>query len=358
MPHQRPKSLLIIKLSAIGDVVHALPFLEVLRKNLPDTRIDWLVEEEAFGIIEGHPAIDRIVVSRRKSWQKGLMKGTKGAFAVFREVSGLLTELRAQDYDLVIDLQGLLKSGVLTGLSRGSRKIGMTGSREGGRIFLNERPVPVDYDQHAIDRYLRVAQYLGCAPVPWKGIIPIHGTQKERMDEILNADGLREAPLVAINPLARWPTKLWEPQRFASLADRVQDDLGCKIIFTGSVPDRPVIKAISDRMRTRSMNLAGDTDLKELAYLYSRCRALITTDTGPMHMAVAMGCPVVALFGPTAPWRTGPYGPGGHTVIRAGLECSPCFRKRCTDWVCMKEIRVAAVFEAVNETIKRSTTNT
>ncbi|MFH1242490.1 MAG: lipopolysaccharide heptosyltransferase II [Pseudomonadota bacterium] len=350
MQLQPPESILIVKLSAIGDVVHSLPFLEVLRKNFPDAKIDWLVEEDAFRIIDGHPAINRLIVSHRKSWQRGLMRGTKGPISVLREISLFLRSLRAQEYDLVIDLQGLLKSGVLAGLSLGRRKIGMSSSREGGWIFLNERPVPVDYDQHAIDRYLGLARYLGCDSAQWNGLIPILEREKERINQVLNREYLKEGPLIAINPMAKWRTKLWDPGRFASLADRLVDDLECEVIFTGSGQDRRVIEGIAQRMKRSPIILAGRTDLKELAHLYSRCRVLITTDTGPMHVAVAMGCPVVALFGPTSPWRTGPYGPG-QRVIRADVDCSPCFKKRCRNFICMKAITVEEVFDAVKETV-------
>ncbi|MCP4668524.1 MAG: lipopolysaccharide heptosyltransferase I, partial [Deltaproteobacteria bacterium] len=145
--NDEPSSILIIKLSAIGDVVHALPLLSVLRENYPRARIDWLVEEEAAQIIEGHPDLNRVIVSRRKSWLRRFMKCAEYS-NVAREVTGLLRNVRNFEYDLVIDLQGLFKSGILTGLSKGKRKIGMDGAREGGRFFLNERPVPVDYDQH------------------------------------------------------------------------------------------------------------------------------------------------------------------------------------------------------------------
>ena len=137
---------------------------------------------------------------------------------------------------------------------------------------------------------------------------------------------------------------------FAALADRLQYDLSCGIIFTGSENDKAAIEDISGMMKKRPVNLAGKTSLKELAYLYTRCKTLVTTDTGPMHIAAAMGCPVVALFGPTAPWRTGPYGQG-HKVIRAGIECSPCFKKKCEHMSCMKDITVESVFNAVENIV-------
>jgi 3-deoxy-D-manno-octulosonic-acid transferase/heptosyltransferase-1 len=259
--------------------------------------------------------------------------------------------VRAYSYDLVIDLQGLLKSGVLTGLSRGKRKIGLSGAREGGSIFLNERSIAVDYDKHAIDRYLRVAEFLHCRFTKWSGRIPISGFDRSRISEILQKRLVPNRPLVAINPMARWTTKLWDSERFANVADKIHEELSCDVVLTGSEKDKSVVEDISRRMRTRPINLAGFTNLKELAYLYSQCRALISTDTGPMHVAAAMGCRVIALFGPTAPWRTGPYG-RQHRVIRSELDCAPCFSRKCEHVTCMKRIAEDDVYEAVKQILK------
>ena len=340
-----------MKLSAIGDVVHSLPLLEVLKGNFPTARIDWLVEEEASQVIEGHPAIDRLIVSRRKQWQKRLLN-LSGFPSMIREVVRFIGEVRSRDYDLVIDLQGLFKSGVLTGISKGKRKIGMSGSREGAGLFLNERPIPVDYDQHAIERYLGVAKYLECDYIEWEGHIPVFESDMKNIDMVLGPAAARTRPLVAVNPIARWDTKLWDPKRFAELADRLTSELCSEIVFTGSGQDRAIVEGISGMMEKRPLNLAGRTTLKELAYLYSRCSALVTTDTGPMHIAAAMGCPVVALFGPTAPWRTGPYGEM-HEVIRSDIECCPCLKKSCEHMTCMKQITVECGFEAVKKILNR-----
>jgi heptosyltransferase-1 len=347
---ESPKSILIIRLSAIGDVVHTLPFLEVLRKNFPEARLDWVVEEESIQIIDAHKEIDNVIISRRKSWQKRLLKGPDRS-TVVKEIIQFLKELRSTKYDLVIDLQGLFKSAILTGLSRGKRKIGPSWGREGSQLFLTERPFFVDADNHAVDKYLQVAEYLGCERDSWKGHIPIRESDKRSIDKVLHGRGTKDQCLVAINPFAKWTTKLWEPERFAALGDRLQKELACDIVFTGSRQDRADIDKIMHRMNKRPANLAGQTSLKELAYLYSKCRLLVTTDTGPMHIAAAMGCPVVALFGPTAPWRTGPYGEG-HRVIREEIECSPCFKKTCDHLSCMKNITVDKVFETVKGQIK------
>jgi len=344
---EKPDSILIIKLSAIGDVIHTLPFLEVLRDNFPDARIDWLVEEEASQIIEGHEGIDRVIISHRKSWQTRVIKG-KDHVRVVKEVVRFLKELRSEEYDLVIDLQGLFKSGILTGLSKGKRKIGSTGSREGSSFFLTERPYPVDYNQHALDRYLKLIKHLKCDKDSWKGSIPIRDSDKRSIDKLIHENGIQDKRLVAINPMARWKTKLWDSERFAILANRIHKELSCTVIFTGGRDDRSRVVEIIDRMDEMPINLTGQTSLKELAYLYSRCRLMISTDTGPMHMAAAMDCPVVALFGPTAPWRTGPYGKG-HRVVRGEAECSPCFKKRCDHMTCMREITAERAFESVKQ---------
>jgi 3-deoxy-D-manno-octulosonic-acid transferase/heptosyltransferase-1 len=345
------KNILIIKLSSIGDVVHALPFLESLKKCYPGSKIDWLVEEEASQILSGHPAINRIIISGRKKWQRDILNLFK-IFRVFSEAAGFYRILRLSKYDIVIDLQGLFRSGFLTALSRGKRKIGMSGAREGASFFLKEPPVLVDYEQHAIDRYLKVAEYLGCNTDNPNGEIPVLKEDKKLTDSIFTSFS-EEKPVIAVNPMAKWKTKLWQADKFSKLADKLQKEMNCLIVFTGSANDRPLIEDIiknAGGRRDEIINLAGRTGLKELAYLYSRCSLLICTDTGPMHIAAAMGCSVVALFGPTAPLRTGPYG-NGHVVIRSGIDCSPCFKKECGNTKCMDDIAINAVFDAAGKII-------
>ena len=349
-------NILVIKLSAIGDLVHSLPFLEVLKKGYPKAEIDWVVEEGASDIILGHPYIHRVIVSRRKSWLKRLGGNGSERLTVFREVHRFLKELRSCRYDMIVDLQGILKSGVLVGLARGGRKIGMIGSREGASLFIREPAIRVDYNQHAIERTLAVAEFLGCDIRASKGRIPFTEKNSRRVDKLLQGKNLGRKWLVAINPIAKWDTKLWEAERFGLLAERLRENLDCDIAFTGGPEDRSVIEEIAKSMKEKPLNLAGCTGLKDLACFYTRCSLLVTTDTGPMHIAAAMGCPTVALFGPTAPWRTGPYGPG-HVVITGDVECRPCFRKRCNKMTCMKEISVSRVYDGVKEILERKKEN-
>ncbi len=339
-------NILIIKLSAIGDVVQTLPALEALKQRFPDSRITWVVEEAAAGILEGHPLIDRLLISQRKTWFNRLanpltfVSGMKGIIAFIRE-------LRRTRYDIAIDFQGLLKSGVLIGLARAFRKIGFDRTREYSSLFLNERLPAYDVEKHALERYLDVARYLGAVdPLP-ACTLPIDRERAAMEQRLKNTAPGR--PLVILNPVARWMTKLWPERNFARLADRLIRERKAVVVFTGSGADRDTVDRILSLMKEKgAFNWAGETTLKELAALSSLADVFITTDTGPMHLAAAAGARVVALFGPTAPWRTGPYGPS-HSVVRAGSECSPCFqRKRCErNVLCMTGITVEEVLRAV-----------
>jgi len=342
-----PERILMIKLSAIGDVIHTLPFLEVLKGRYPRARVDWLIEEDAAQIIEGHRLLDRVLISRRKAWQRALLRPGKQGAAI-QEILRFVSALRAREYDLVIDIQGLLKSGLMTGLARGRRKVGFSGGREGSSLFLTERPFPVNHEQHALDRYLQGARYLGCRTDGWTGEIPASSRDHETVNRWIQEMGLEEKRRIAVNPMAKWGTKLWDPKKFALLAIRIARELDGAVLFTGSLQDRPIIQKIMGATDIHAFNLAGRTTLKELACLFSRCHLTVTTDTGPMHVAAAMGCPVVAIFGPTSPLRTGPYGEG-HLVVREDMECSPCYRKRCDHLSCMQQITVDKVFDAVSE---------
>jgi len=340
--------ILFIKLSAIGDVVQTLPALEAIKKTRPDSEITWVVEEAAAGILEGHPLINRLLISRRKAWLRLL----RNPLTVIRGLGGIIRfvrELRSMRYDIAIDFQGLLKSGMLIGLARAKRKIGFDKTRELSYLFLNERLPAYDIEKHALERYLDVARYLGAKDPSSACSLPIErevSAVRNRIDE-LNPSGRL---LVVINPVARWKTKLWSEQSFAELADRLVEEKNALIIFTGSPDDRTVNERIISMMRMKggALNWAGETTLKELAALASIADHFITTDTGPMHLAAAAGAKVLALFGPTAPWRTGPYGPS-HVVVRKGIECSPCFKRTCDDNVrCMEGITVDDVLEKIN----------
>ena len=341
--------ILIVKLSAIGDVIHTLPSLNAIRKHYPDAHITWLVEEAASNLVVRHEALDRVIISKRKQWIKSVL--SPSCLKNIKEAYQFIKELRDTEYDLIIDFQGLLKSGVLIALARGKRKTGFDKGMEHmehSYIFLNERIPPVNMDNHALLRNLMLINTLGIKSKEIEYKIPISDHTRKFIDSILVRHRIKGPELlVAINPVAKWKTKLWDNRKFALLADRLIEKYNASVIFTGSQADRSTIDNIMSCMSQSAVNLAGETTLKTLAALYEKTKFLISTDTGPMHMAAAVGTPVIALSGPTAPWRTGPFG-SEHKILRSGIECSPCFKRQCGTIDCMKQISVEQVMDAVN----------
>lgn len=341
-------NILIVKLSAIGDVIHTLPAANAIRKHYPKAHITWLVEEAAYPLVANHPALDRVLLSERKHWIRN---------SAFGEIAGFIRQLRDTRYDLVLDFQSLLKSGVLTALARGKRKIGFDKGMEHAEcshIFFNERVPPVSMELHAMLRYMRLLAPLGIDSDHIEYRLPIQDRDRLRAESLLAEDTfhfpLSTSHLIAINPVAKWETKLWQNEKFAHLADSLTDKHQANIFFTGSPEDRQTVDDIQSQMKHASLNLAGRTNLTELAALYEKADVLISTDTGPMHLGAAVGIPVVALFGPTAPWRTGPFG-SGHRIIRSSQACSPCFKRKCPTMACMKEISAEQVLKAVENVI-------
>ncbi len=348
-------NILIVKLSAIGDVIHTLPALNAIRKHYPKAHITWLVEEAAYPLVANHPALDRVLLSKRKRWVTDL---------AFREIAGFIRQLRDTRYDIIIDFQSLLKSGVPVALARGKRKIGFDKGMEhaeSSHIFFNERIPPVSMELHAMLRYMRLLAPLEIESDHIEYRLPVQDIDRSRATSLLAQttshfplptphSPLPSSHLIAINPVAKWDTKLWQNEKFAQLADLLIDKHQASVFFTGASEDFKIIEDIQSKMTHTSLNFAGKTSLMELAALYEKADVLISTDTGPMHLGAAIGIPVVALFGPTAPWRTGPFGLG-HQIIRSYQACSPCFKRTCPTMKCMKEILPEQVLAAVEKVL-------
>ena len=347
-------NILIVKLSAIGDVIHTLPALNAIRNYYPDANITWLVEEDAAPLVIGHKALDRVIVSKRKRWLKALK--SLSLLSTIKEVHGFIKVLRDTRYDMILDFQALLKSGILIALARGQRKIGFGKGlehMEHSYMFLNERIPAIDMEIHALTRGMVLLNAIGIPTNEIEYKLPVSNDDCEKVDELMKRHDINGVKfLIAINPVAKWESKLWPKERFARLADMIIDEYDARIIFTGGSEDRHIIQDIMSAMKGRALNLAGHTTLKMLAALYKKTVLVISTDTGPMHLAAAMETPVVAIFGPTAPWRTGPYG-SGHRVVRADPECSPCFKRQCETIDCMHQISEDRVMAEVRSVMER-----
>src|SRR4030043_210588 len=331
-----PKKILVVKPSSLGDVVHSLPFLNALKERFPRAEIHWVIAKGFEDLLTGHPMVKRIWVINKDMWKK-----LSQIRSSFQEIRILLRELRKERYDIVIDLQGLLRSGVITRATGSPVRIGFEEAREGSRFFYTSK-IEGGKDIHAVDRYLKIAAFLGCDitevcfPLPLYDKPSAFSLQPSACGLPLSDD------YAVIVPGARWKTKRWSPEKFGELASL----LPIKTVIVGGRGDKSIAKEILSSSCSKSISLVGRTDLKSLIEIIRGARFIVSNDSGPMHIAAALGIPVFAIFGPTDPVRTGPYG-RGHTVIREEVSCSPCFRRACNDMKCMESLSVEKVYEII-----------
>jgi lipopolysaccharide heptosyltransferase II len=278
--------------------------------------------------------------------------GLRGNFwANLPQVPACIKQLRAADYDAVRDLQGLMKSSLFVLLARGRRKLGFRGGKEPlAALALNELLPPYDIERHALERYLDMLEPLGLRR-PEKveyGLAPGRGDLAAWRRRL----GGTTSKLVVLHPAAKWPTKLWPEAHWARLALALVKS-GARVVISGAVEDQASnqrITAMTGSIRG-VRDLSGQSTLPQLSALLSLADLVVSTDTGVMHLAAALDRPLVALFGPTAPNRTGPYGPG-HTVLFNPLPCRPCFKRACPDGACMRGLAPEAVMAAACERLQ------
>ncbi len=333
LPLRRPpEKILIIKPSALGDIVHTLPFLDTVKRCYPDAAVHWVVARGLHTFLEGHPLIDRLWIFDRQRWR---LAGNPAD--TIKEIAAFAMGLRHERFDVSVDLSGLLRSGLITLAAGAPYRLGFKGSDEGSFLFYSHR-IEGSMQLHAIDRYRGIAAAMGCPMGPVRYPLPPHDPQPPV------CRGL-PAEYVVMTPSAGKAANRWPAANFGRLAAR----LPLPTVLIGSRGDQPVADEVIRHADGRTVSLAGRTTLKELIPIIARARYMVTNDTGPMHIAAALGVPVFAVFGPANPRRTGPYGPG-HTVIREELACSPCYAwKPCRHWQCMTAITVERVARVIEE---------
>ncbi|MDY6842726.1 MAG: lipopolysaccharide heptosyltransferase I [Thermodesulfobacteriota bacterium] len=339
-------NILIIKLSSIGDVIHTLPSLASLRKRFADAHISWVVEEGISNIIENHPYLNEVIVFKKGLFKKTISNPLKYPYLI-AEVAQFVRKLGERQYDIVIDYQGLLKSGIISFLSRGKRRIGFDKTRELSYLFLNERVPQCAPNIHATEKYRKLTMHITEEQDSTEFLISIKESDTAHIVEMLSEGNTSTyEPYVVMNPGTKWKSKMWPDDKYVSLAHMIKHQLHYNIVFSGGMSDRETIENITQRLDFPIKNIAGKTTLRQAASLFKMAKAAITPDTGPMHIAAAVGTPVVALFGPTSPSRTGPHGKK-HVIIGGKSPCSPCFNRDCTDMTCMENITVDEVFHAL-----------
>ncbi|MFO0935150.1 MAG: glycosyltransferase family 9 protein [Gemmataceae bacterium] len=321
----------IIKPSALGDIVHALPVLSALRDRYPDAHIAWVVNRSFEGLLRGHPALNDIIPFDRGGAGKGIVTGTKYALAFGRT-------LRRHRFDWAIDLQGLLRTGLMTAATGAKRKIGFSNAREGSRHFYNERVAISAEDAsrlHAVDRYWRLVEYLDAAQRPKRFDLPIDPAERDTVERELK-DAPRPWYAVAVG--AKWLTKRWPPERFGELLSRATREYGGTAVFVGVSEDSPLSQRAMESLAGQGRDWCGKTSLAKLAAFLSLADVAIANDTGPLHLAAAIGTPCVAPYTCTKVALHGPY-----TSPRGGIEttvsCAGSYLKQCPNGtICFQEL--------------------
>jgi lipopolysaccharide heptosyltransferase I len=343
--------VLIVRLSAIGDVIQGIPCLVALKESFPDWEISWLVEETSAPLLEGHPYLKKLFVLKRK-WRKqerSLTQTASGCSNFFQTWK----QIRQEKFDISIDLQGLLKSGLWTFLSAASRRIGHNKTREFAHCFLNEyvsdRPV---FDPHfpLIDRYLEPAKYLGADLSKAHYLLPAASSEsRDQVDKLLLPCN-NALPKIAFCPWSAWETKNWSIDRWIELGKELCSKF--QILIIGAQSDGAVAKNL-ERQIPGSINLTGRTSLPVLAEIFRRCTIVVGPDSGPVHLANATGVPkILMLFGSTSWQRSGPWGKQ-HRTISKNLECQPCFERVCPlgHLNCQSFIPVHQVSDTIRELV-------
>jgi lipopolysaccharide heptosyltransferase I len=341
--------ILILKPSSLGDVIHAVPVLRLLKRHLPKGEIYWWLDVSLAPLLEKDPDLAGIIRFQRKRW---------AAPHRWPEIASSLRTMREHRFDWAIDLQGLARSGIFAWLANAGLIIGLDnpreGAREGARAFYDLTPRRAPENTHAVDRYLAVLPLLG-VPVhhdfEWLPRRPEIAAQAEQK---WNLGGSR---WIALLPGGRWDNKRWPEPYWVAAVKLMRQLPDVKFVVFGSREERAIGEAIAAVDPERCLNLAGATSLWEMIECLRLSQLVITNDTGPMHVAAALRRPVIALFGPTNPSSTGPYQQSGNVLQNRSLPCVPCMVQKCfyqEKLACLHSITPGAVFEKARQVIEQA----
>jgi len=342
MKNDDPEKILITRLSAIGDVIHALPAVYAVRQKHPDAQIDWLVEDKAYPLVSLNPYIDNVIILPRKEWKK--LHREEGFFKAIKSFAAFFKKMRKKEYDIFLDLHGLFKSAFAGFLIKADVRIGPADGRELSTFLYQAKIEIPNKKMHQVERALHLASSVGVETEEINYGLVIPDDLKNNIDIVFNTYRIpAKKKLVVINPFTTWESKNWYLSRYFELAEKLIEE-GYYIIFTGSKSDREKIEKFEAINNDNYVNLAGKTSLKELAAVYKRADLYIGGDTGPTHLAAALGLKVISLMGPTDSDTHGPYGKGNTVIQDNSLECIGCWKRSCSrDMQCMRLITVDQV---------------
>jgi len=296
------ENILLIKPSSLGDVVMALPALSALRRSFPQARITWLIRPEFAPLIEGHPHLDEIILFHRKSLGKAWRDP-----AALRGLTSLISTLRRSRFDAVLDLQGLFRSASLAWLSGCKHRFGPIWRKELARYFYTTAIPPRLEWVHVVDYYIKLVEVMGGADLRVEFVLPEKPEAAAAARDLLSRHGVDPGRYAVLIPGSAQVSKCWPAERFAALADRLTSDHGLAVAATGSRAESPMIERIQGLAKHPIANLAGRTSLPELTELLRLAKLVVSNDTGPGHIAAALGKPLVMMFSWSNPLRVGPY---------------------------------------------------
>ena len=345
----QPKRICLIKPSALGDVVQTLPLLPVLKQRFPAAKITWVINRELRDLVEGHPDLhESIPFDRRGGWSTW---------------ARLLKSLRQRHFDVVFDLQGLLRTGVMTAATGAPVRVGLQTAREGSGYTLNCTIPDTARDVPAHARYWRLAESLGLGDAPRQSFIATTVADQAWVDRLLDE---LSGPVFAIHPGARWETKRWPVEKFADLMTRAQRSWYGSLFILGSQAERPDAERLEQLLAERLgpnpsmpiVNLAGQSTLKQLAALLGRVDYVISNDSGPMHLAAGLGTPTLGLFTCTSALRSGPSGEQ-HELVSTTVSCAASYHKTCPHrgeqhLSCLSELDVERAWFALQRLVQKN----
>lgn len=336
------QNILVIKLRHIGDVLLATPVLRALRDAYPDARVTMLVNRGTEPVLAHNQDITEVLCVEKGSWE-----------AQVKFVRGL----RRRAFDCVIDLTDGDRSAAISLATGAPVRVGFNAEHRWRGLLYSAVAKPRSTDQHRVDYDLCALRNLGLDPKPGTPVLHISQAEEQAVETWLQEAGLLSSRerLLLLQPGARYPMKVWPPERFAELADRLADRFVCRILLGGDQREREIAEQIARNTRCAPKVVAGKFSLLQFASLVKRCALFVGNDGGAMHIAAAMGTPVLALFGPTYPRRWGPRG-GPAQVIYKGLDCRACYHPSCLrgDDSCMRQISVDEVFGAAGRMLERA----
>ncbi|MDD5381654.1 MAG: glycosyltransferase family 9 protein [Phycisphaerae bacterium] len=297
------KNILIIKPSSLGDVVMALPALSALRRSFPQAKISWFIRPEFAPLIKNHPDLNEVILFERKFLGRALSNPR-----AFGALVALIWRINRCKFDIVIDLQGLFRTAAFAWLSGCKKRFGMANAGEFAHLFYTNKIKQDSVCIHLVDYYLEIVRQAGAAKIDVQFLLPVDSVAADSVNRLLKAKDIKPDNYAVFVPTSAHEDKCWPVERFAALADKITKQFHLSIIATGSASEKPIVERLKNKANVPIANFAGVTSIGELVTLLKGARLVVSNDTGPGHIAAALGVPVVLIFGRSNPARVAPYG--------------------------------------------------